>query len=67
MSEPRGYCAESNKSDRERQMPSDFTYMWNLEKKRNKQNRNKLIDTENILMVARWEGRLGRWVKKGRD
>ena len=21
----------------------------------NKQNRNKLIDTENILMVARWE------------
>lgn len=23
----------------------------------NKQNRNRIVDTENILMVARWEGR----------
>lgn len=25
-------------------------------KKTNKQNRNRLINTEDILMVARWEG-----------
>ena len=25
-------------------------------KSTNKQNRNKLIDTENILTIARWEG-----------
>lgn len=25
-----GYYVEWNGSDRERQMPSDFTYMWNL-------------------------------------
>ena len=29
----------------------------------NKQNRNRLIDTENKLRVARWEG-LEKWVKK---
>ena len=27
-------------------------------KKQNNQNRNRIIDTENILMVARWEGDL---------
>ena len=32
-----------------------FTYMWNL-KNKIKQNRNRLIDTENILVVARLEG-----------
>ena len=35
-------------------MPYDFTYMWNV-KKEIKQNRNKFIDTENTLMVARGE------------
>ena len=35
-------------SEIKRQILYDFTYMWNLEKKKNttKQNRNKLIDTE---------------------
>ena len=32
----------------------------------NKQNRNRLIDTENILMITRWEGGFGGWVKKGK-
>ena len=47
-----------NKSDTERQIPYDFTYMWNLNEKNklNKQNRNTLIDTETKLMVASWEG-----------
>ena len=26
------YCAEWSKSDRERQMPDDFIYIWNLKK-----------------------------------
>ena len=37
----------------------------------NKQNRNRLIDTENVLMVARWErvrgmGEKGEEIKKYR-
>ena len=35
MDGPRGYYTTWNKSDRERQIVSDFTYMWNL-KKQNK-------------------------------
>ena len=49
----RGYCTEWSKSDRERQMLYDFTYMWNLKSKINKQKRNKHIDTENILRATR--------------
>ena len=30
--------------------------MWNLKNKINEPNRNKLIDTENKLRAARWEG-----------
>ena len=47
-----------NKSDREKQILYDFTYMWNLKNKTNeqtKQNRNWLINTEHILVVARGE------------
>ena len=42
----------SEMSEKERQVPYDFTYMWNLKHKTNeqiKQNRNNLIDTENRL------------------
>ena len=36
-------------------MPYDFIYIWNLKNKiMNKQNRNRLIDTENKLTVAGW-------------
>ena len=49
-------------------MPDDFTYMWNQKTKiNNKQNRNKLTDTDNILAVARWEGGVGDGWKKKRD
>ena len=37
MDGPTGQYAKWNKSDRERQMPYDFTYMWNLENKTNEQ------------------------------
>ena len=39
----------------QRQTPYDFTYMWSLKNKINGQSRNKLIDTENKSMAARWE------------
>ena len=34
MDEPGEYYAKWNKSNRERQIPHDFTYMWNLKNKR---------------------------------
>ena len=43
------------KYGRERQMPYDFTYMWNLKNNINKQNRNILIDTESRLKFANGE------------
>ena len=53
--------------NRERQMPYDFIYMWNLKNKiMNKWSRNILIDTKNILMVARWEGRFEGMDEKGK-
>ena len=55
----RDYHTKGSKSDRERQI-SYITYMWNL-KKRYKwtylQNRNRLTDVENTLMVTKGE----RW------
>ena len=56
MDEPREYYAKWNKSDRERQIPYDLTYMCNLKNKTNeqtKQNRNRLIDKESNLVFAR--------------
>ena len=49
---------------RERQIPYDLTYMWNLKIKTNKQikqNRNRAIDIENKLMIAKRGGEVG-WV-----
>ena len=37
MSGPRGYYAKWNKSYREKQIPYDLTYMWNLKTKTNEQ------------------------------
>ena len=60
------FCSqESNKSDRGRQIPHARTYMCNLKKQR-----NKLIGTENRLVVARGKGwGWAKWVKgvKGTD
>ena len=44
------------KSDRERQISYDITYMWNLQKwykGTHLQNRNRLTDLENQLMVTK--------------
>ena len=67
MDEPRDCHNEWSKSDRERQIPYDITYMWNLKKWYKwtyLQNRNRVIDVENKLMVTRGEGerdKLGDW------
>lgn len=53
------------KSDRERQMPCGLTYTRHLKNKTNKPTkRNRLIDTENEPVIARW-GRSGAWEKGG--
>ena len=43
-------------------MPDVFTYIWNLENKINKQNRNRLIDREHFD-CCQLGGGLGGWVK----
>ena len=47
MDRPQGHYAKRNKSDRERQIPYDLTYMWNLKTKT-----KRVIDTENRFVVA---------------
>ena len=61
MDGPRGYHAKWNKSDRERQILYDFTYMWNFKNKTNEQtlqNLNRVMHAENKQVVAR-EGGMG--------
>ena len=62
------YDAKGNKPDRERQTPDDFTLVWNLRNKTSRQTKrrdkqkNRLLNTENRLVVARGEVG-GGWVK----
>ena len=40
----------------------------NLQNKLSQQeDRDRIIDTESMLMVARWDGGVGKWVNKGGD
>ena len=56
MDGPRGYYAKCNKSDREKQIPSDFNFMWILKKQNIWTNKKKrLIETENKVKIARGE------------
>ena len=69
MDGPRDCHTEWNKSDRERQISYDMTYMWNLRKWYKwtyLQNRNRLTDIESNLMVTKGEklgggDKLGMW------
>ena len=57
-----------SKSDRERQISFDITYMLNLKKKVQIDlfpNRNRFTDVESKLMVAKGEKEVGRRVKSG--
>ena len=58
MDGSRGYYAKWNKSGRDRHIPYGFPYMYNI--KTNKQNKNRLIQTENKDIVTRSEGVRGR-------
>ena len=42
------------------------TYLSTIESKnQTKQiSRDRIMDMKNILMVARWEGDMGKWMKK---
>ena len=60
MDGPRNDHTKWSKSDRERQISCDITHMWNLicfkwYKWTYLQNRNKLTDIENKLMVTKGE------------
>ena len=69
MDGPRDYLTEWSKSDRERQISYDITYMQNLKKWykwSSLQNRNRLTDLENklrVTQVERWgeKHKLGVW------
>ena len=52
---PRGYYAKCNKSQREKQILHDFSYMWKIKNKTNGQIiKLKLThDTENKLVIVR--------------
>ena len=64
MGGPRGHCAEGSQSA-EKDKFQNFTCPWNLKKQTHEQTRNRLIDTEIMLMVARWEGGWGLGEKGG--
>ena len=68
MDEPRDYHTKWSKSERERQIAFNITYMWNLKKWCKwtyLQNRNRPTDIDNKLMVIKWERvegiKLGVW------
>ena len=65
MSGPRDYHIKCSQSESEKQISYGITYMWNLKKGYKLtylQNRNRLIDIENKLMVAQGDSReRGGW------
>ena len=68
MDGPGDYHTKWSKSDKERQISYGIAYMWNLKKQLYRwtylQNRNRLTDLENELMVTRGEGLEGGIVKE---
>ena len=50
----------SEMSERQRQIPYDITYIWNLNEQMNLSTEKKVMDLENRLVVAKGEG--GRWI-----
>ena len=62
MDTTRDYHTKQSKSERERPIPSDITYMWNLKiqyKSTYLQNKTRLPDIENRRGVAKGEGGKG--------
>ena len=67
MDKPRGYHTKWSKSDSERQILYDITYMWYLIKNDIIGNRNKLTDFKIKLMVTKEETLRGRAKAGGQD
>ena len=64
MGGPREYYAKCNMSDRERQRPYDFTYMWNLKSKANEQKTQKQIHQHEVVVTRQegvWDDGQNRW------
>ena len=58
MGGPRDYHTKWSKSERERQIPYNITYMWNLKYDTNKliyETKTRLTDIENKLTVTKGE------------
>ena len=65
MDAPGEHFAKWNKPVRERQMPYDLTYLWNLKNKINEQTKLKQIHRHREQTGGcQREGFLGDWVKK---
>ena len=66
MNGPRDCHTEWSKSEREKQISYNITYMWNLEKWYRwtyLQSRNRDIDVENGRMDTKGEGGMG-WIER---
>ena len=61
MDGPRGCWAKQNKSDRKRQIPHDFIYMWNLKNEINEHTKQKQTHREQSDDSQR-EGGLEAWL-----
>ena len=61
MDGPRNDHTQLSKSERQRQIPYDITYMWNLKQDLREDTYETETDSdiENKLMVAKGEGRIG--------
>ena len=57
MDGPRGPTFILSEVNQKETNPNGITYMWNLEYDTNEQNRDTLTDMENILVIAKREGR----------
>ena len=63
--ESRGHYTKWNKSDKEKQLPCDINYMWNVKKKMDKQNVNRLKNENKWVVVRRVEDSgWAKWVRK---
>ena len=56
MDGPRDYHTKRSKSDRERQIPYDMTYMWNVKYNTNEHIYETETDIANRLVAAKGEG-----------
>ena len=63
MDGPGEYYAKWSKPVKERHVPHDFTYIWNLMEKNKLTKGDILLGTQNRLTAARGEG-IGGWVRR---